>query len=420
MKKHSLLLLLASAIFASQAWAADCALTEMCLYSDGGCWPRSGDENCQNHAWVFCGGTPGGTSMCIGGTFTGEGRDQTPPTTPLTPKGCCKWASTGKCNTMYSSQEVTDCDTGLNSIALSSGSCPTEDGSCSFLSSSSTVNSSSSTGSTSYYCKLSTGDYCEPIVESKLIPTITACITIGGAVVNDCSASILSSSSVTLSSSSGNSSSSGMSSSSSSFGISSSSTGGTGYYCKLYPPSIYCELITIYNLIPTASECRGAGGVVTNDCSVSILSSSSSMTSSSSSGTSSSSNFDVSSSSTIYSCKLPPPSNYCELMVPGHLITTALECYASKGEVVADCFASPILNISYAAGLTVFQHSRSLQISSAQESRVQLFDMRGERVLNANVPAGQATLNLEKQKLGVYYAVISSGSNKQTVKVVLK
>jgi len=145
--------------------------------------------------------------------------------------------------------------------------------------------------------------------------------------------------------------------------------------------------------------------------------------SSSSGGNNNSSDSGGSSSSigggTIYYCKLST-GDYCELMIDGKAITTLQACLALGGAAVTDCSASPILNISSIAGLTITQHARSLQISSAQESKIQLFDMRGERVLNANVPAGQATFSLENQKLGIYYAVISSGSHKQTVKVVVK
>jgi len=75
---------------------------------------------------------------------------------------------------------------------------------------------------------------------------------------------------------------------------------------------------------------------------------------------------------------------------------------------------------STSAGLTVLSQSGSLLISSLKEATVSLFDMGGKQVLSQKVPAGYNTLSLNGQKLGVYYAVVSSGSSKQTVKVVLK
>jgi hypothetical protein len=46
--------------------------------------------------------------------------------------------------------------------------------------------------------------------------------------------------------------------------------------------------------------------------------------------------------------------------------------------------------------------------------------MTGAKVFSSRVAAGNTPLNLEKQRQGVYYAVITSGSQKQTVKVILK
>jgi hypothetical protein len=61
-----------------------------------------------------------------------------------------------------------------------------------------------------------------------------------------------------------------------------------------------------------------------------------------------------------------------------------------------------------------------LYISSVKAARLSLFDMSGKEVLNQNVQAGYSKLSLDGQKQGVYFAVVSSGSSKQTVRVILK
>jgi hypothetical protein len=89
---------------------------------------------------------------------------------------------------------------------------------------------------------------------------------------------------------------------------------------------------------------------------------------------------------------------------------------------VDDCSDTPIINISSVTGingLKVVAHTHSLHISSPKESTVQIYNMRGEHISNWKVPAGQSILNLKNQKKGVYYAIVSSGSHKQTVKVAV-
>jgi hypothetical protein len=84
--------------------------------------------------------------------------------------------------------------------------------------------------------------------------------------------------------------------------------------------------------------------------------------------------------------------------------------------------SSPIrINIPSIFGLTVVSNANSLIITSGTESKVQLFNINGEKVLSKIVQAGyNSTLSLRGQKQGVYFAVVSSGSNKKTVKIVLK
>ncbi|MDR2581793.1 MAG: T9SS type A sorting domain-containing protein, partial [Fibromonadaceae bacterium] len=127
--------------------------------------------------------------------------------------------------------------------------------------------------------------------------------------------------------------------------------------------------------------------------------------SSATSGNSSSSGGDI-----LYTCQL---SDGCEQM-------TVAQCIAAGGSVAIHCNTSSISLISSITGLTVAPSARSLQISSAKESRVQLFNMRGERIFSSNVPAGHSNLSLVNQKEGVYYAVVQSGSERQVVRVVVR
>ncbi|MDR3000738.1 MAG: T9SS type A sorting domain-containing protein [Fibromonadaceae bacterium] len=71
-------------------------------------------------------------------------------------------------------------------------------------------------------------------------------------------------------------------------------------------------------------------------------------------------------------------------------------------------------------GLNVLVQTGSLRISSAREATVQLFDINGKRVFREKVPGGHNVINLKNQKIGVYFAVVSSGSDKQIVKITLK
>jgi hypothetical protein len=87
---------------------------------------------------------------------------------------------------------------------------------------------------------------------------------------------------------------------------------------------------------------------------------------------------------------------------------------------VKESGGSPILAGTTTASLTVLAQSGNLHISALKEARVALFDMSGKEVFSKMVPAGYSLVSLKGQKIGVYYAVVSSGSSKQTVKIVLK
>jgi len=82
----------------------------------------------------------------------------------------------------------------------------------------------------------------------------------------------------------------------------------------------------------------------------------------------------------------------------------------------------PIISYNSATvtGLNVVHFARSLKIASGKDATVSLFDMHGKQVFSKKVFSGITTISLEKQRQGVYYAVVKSDSQKQTVKVILK
>jgi hypothetical protein len=81
---------------------------------------------------------------------------------------------------------------------------------------------------------------------------------------------------------------------------------------------------------------------------------------------------------------------------------------------------SPIDVSGLSVGLTVLPSGNVLHIISERGATVELFSMNGAKVFSSKVAGGNIPLSLEKQKQGVYYAVVTSGSQKQTVKVILK
>jgi len=83
---------------------------------------------------------------------------------------------------------------------------------------------------------------------------------------------------------------------------------------------------------------------------------------------------------------------------------------------------TPIISHNNApvVGLNVVSFARSLKIASGKDATVSLFDMNGRQVFGQKVFSGTTTISLEAQKQGVYYVVVRSGAQKQTLKVVLK
>jgi len=83
---------------------------------------------------------------------------------------------------------------------------------------------------------------------------------------------------------------------------------------------------------------------------------------------------------------------------------------------------TPIIshNSAPVVGLNVVSFARSLKVASGKDATVSLFDIHGKQVFGQKVFSGTTIISLEGQKQGVYYAVVKSGAQKQTVKVVLK
>jgi hypothetical protein len=105
---------------------------EMCLWNGAGdCWPvadAADRASCIKDAWLFQGGSQGKGTLCSGGSFI-DGKNNSPPTSVLSSRGCCKWDTQAvKCFDIYSDQEVTDCSGGSNKYWTSV--CPDSDGGC--------------------------------------------------------------------------------------------------------------------------------------------------------------------------------------------------------------------------------------------------------------------------------------------------
>jgi len=197
----------------------------------------------------------------------------------------------------------------------------------------------------------------------------------------------------------------------------------TGKYCKWET----CGVIS--------TDKSGAGGTVTATCEAAIancaanspsktvysnpactapivLPSSSSTAASSSSGTSSSSNGDSSSSGTATSSPSGDTSSSSGTATSSPSGTSS----SSSGET------DPIISYNRApvVGLSVVNFARNLRIASDKNATIYLFDINGKQVLSQKVLKGTTTISLGKQKVGVYYAVAKSDSQKQIVKIVLK
>jgi len=93
---------------------------------------------------------------------------------------------------------------------------------------------------------------------------------------------------------------------------------------------------------------------------------------------------------------------------------------SSNGEDTDDL--EPIISYNNVPviGLNVVHFARNLRIASDKNATISLFNIKGKLVLSQKVQSGTTTISLANQKVGVYYAVAKSGSQKQIVKIVLK
>jgi hypothetical protein len=185
MKKSLLLPILAVAFFGAQAGAA-----EMCLWPSGDCWPV-GDErdNCSRNGWIFDGGTQGEGTACSGGTFTGTGKDQNPPTGSATSLGCCKWDTETKCWDVFDSEAVSDCSGGDNQFW--SSACPDKQGTCPGGAPNPGTSSGSGGGGSGNFCNYGTcvGGDGYGCAEGGCYPVDGSCT--GGTLVEVCPAGTL-------------------------------------------------------------------------------------------------------------------------------------------------------------------------------------------------------------------------------------
>jgi hypothetical protein len=118
--------------------------------------------------------------------------------------------------------------------------------------------------------------------------------------------------------------------------------------------------------------------------------------------------------------EIPSEADLAECTAYGNVLTSKADCPRSSLPKADGGTGSPIISGASVAGLTVLAQNGSLHISSQKDADVSLFDMSGKQVFSQNVAKGYNTLSLNGYKQGVYFAVVSSGSSKQTVKVILK
>jgi len=218
----------------------------------------------------------------------------------------------------------------------------------------------------------------------------------------------------------------------------------TGYYCKWGGE---CGLIkTDKNATKPITTCEAAiancaaygdGKTVYSNstCTAAIVFSSSSSVASSSSKASSSSTA-VSSSSSATSTVSSSSAVSSSSSASGGSSSSSVGSSSSSGSGSSSSLSSssddnsssssdgsePIISYNKAPviGLSVVHFGRSLQIASGKDATVALFDMRGKQIFSQKVLSGTTTISLQKQRQGIYYAVVKSESRKQIVKVVLK
>jgi len=193
---------------------------------------------------------------------------------------------------------------------------------------------------------------------------------------------------------------------------------------KVYDEIKWGQCAAKYKYNSCTEPLDGSAGRCLNPISVSsssVVASSSSKAPSSSSGVSSSS--IASSSSSSASISSSSSTSISSSSSAGISSSSSVSSSSSSNSSSSSSDDSdPIIsyNKTPVIGLTVVHFARSLQIASGKNATVALFDMRGKQVLSQKVLSGTTTISLQKQRQGIYYAVVKSNSHKQIVKVVLK
>jgi hypothetical protein len=111
---------------------------EFCLWNDGGeCWPITAEgsqtvaqrrEACARDGWVFRNATQGESTFCLpGGIFTGDGKNDSPPTQQIGVMGCCDWS--GEPDNCWGNTSEVGC-LGGGGQRWRPGTCGSSDGTC--------------------------------------------------------------------------------------------------------------------------------------------------------------------------------------------------------------------------------------------------------------------------------------------------
>lgn len=180
--------------------------------------------------------------------------------------------------------------------------------------------------------------------------------------------------------------------------------------------------ITGYNLVIGNVACIGSGAALASDVAPSAASTWVLPPSSSSAPTTTSSSSDAdpgtSSSSGTGDTSSSSGTNTSSSSGTGDTSSSSGAGTTSSSSEGTD----PIISYNRApvVGLNVVNFARSLRIASDRNATISLFDISGKQVLSQKVLSGTTTISLGKQKVGVYYAVAKSDSQKQIVKIVLK
>jgi endoglucanase len=99
----------------------------------------------------------------------------------------------------------------------------------------------------------------------------------------------------------------------------------------------------------------------------------------------------------------------------GKYIFNKLKNYASSAPWRQ---VSPVLSINHKHGNNLFFANSTLNLELAENSNLDVFDLRGNKVFSANLTGGTHKVSLNNLSKGVYFAVAKSASWKQTLRIV--